>query len=148
MTNTLAHPDVTGDGLSLAVRVGAGIDKDVASAGFWTPGSIFKSGSASQVVPCGWLDRGRAGASQRVRMPREFVVFSGKSALSERMMANLKTRTSADHRRHDGFHPGPTWSASGIVGRVLRPKRTIFMINPLRDCFSRGMIEFRNPSPQ
>ncbi|UPJ39021.1 MULTISPECIES: hypothetical protein [unclassified Bradyrhizobium] len=71
MTNTLAHPDVIGDGLSLAVRVGAGIDKDVASAGFWTPGSIFKSGSASQVVPYGWLDRGR--------MPREFVVFSGKS---------------------------------------------------------------------
>lgn len=54
------------DGLSLAVRVGAAIDKDVASAGFWTPGSVFKSGSASQVVPCGWLDRGRAGASQRV----------------------------------------------------------------------------------
>ncbi|WP_247564611.1 hypothetical protein [Bradyrhizobium sp. 151] len=79
MTNTLAHPDVIGDGLSLAVRVGAGIDKDVASAGFWMPGSIFKSGSASQVVPYGWLDRGRAGASQRVRMPREFVVFSGKS---------------------------------------------------------------------
>ncbi|MET4447454.1 hypothetical protein ABIB75_005755 [Bradyrhizobium sp. GM2.2] len=46
MTNTLAHPDVTSDGLSLAVRVGAAIDKDVASAGFWTPGSVFKSGSA------------------------------------------------------------------------------------------------------
>lgn len=42
MTNTLAHPDVIGDGLSLAVRVGAGIDKDVASAGFWTPGSILQ----------------------------------------------------------------------------------------------------------
>lgn len=38
MTNTLAHPDVTGDGLSLAVRVGAAIDKDVASPASGRPG--------------------------------------------------------------------------------------------------------------
>ncbi|MGY8663824.1 FAD-dependent oxidoreductase [Bradyrhizobium sp. UFLA05-109] len=59
--NTLAHPDVTGDGIAVAARLGAAIDNDVASAGFWTPVSILKSGSHSQVVPYGWLDRGRPG---------------------------------------------------------------------------------------
>ncbi|GGI31437.1 MULTISPECIES: FAD-dependent oxidoreductase [Bradyrhizobium] len=59
--DTLAHPDATGDGISLATRLGAAIDNNVASAGFWTPVSILKSGSSSQVVPYGWLDRGRPG---------------------------------------------------------------------------------------
>lgn len=59
--DTLAHPDVAGDGIAVAARLGAAIDNDVASAGFWTPVSILKSGSRSQVVPYGWLDRGRPG---------------------------------------------------------------------------------------
>ncbi|MCK1531558.1 FAD-dependent oxidoreductase [Bradyrhizobium sp. 160] len=59
--DTLAHPDATGDGIRLATRRGAAIDNDVASAGFWTPVSILKSGSCSQIVPYGWLDRGRPG---------------------------------------------------------------------------------------
>ncbi|GGI26073.1 MULTISPECIES: FAD-dependent oxidoreductase [Bradyrhizobium] len=59
--DTLAHVDVVGDGISLASRLGAAIDNNVASAGFWTPVSILKSGSSSQVVPYGWLDRGRPG---------------------------------------------------------------------------------------
>jgi 3-oxosteroid 1-dehydrogenase len=59
--DTLVHPDVTGDGIGLAARIGAGIDNDVASAGFWTPVSILKTRGGSQVVPYGWLDRGRPG---------------------------------------------------------------------------------------
>ncbi|MGL3104223.1 FAD-dependent oxidoreductase [Bradyrhizobium sp. BR 1432] len=58
---TLAHPDVTGDGIKLATKLGAAIDNDVASAGFWTPVSVLRSGSAEQIVPYGWLDRGRPG---------------------------------------------------------------------------------------
>lgn len=59
--DTLAHADVTGDGINLATKLGAAIDKDVASAGFWTPVSMFRSGTGSQIVPYGWLDRGRPG---------------------------------------------------------------------------------------
>ncbi|WOH80175.1 FAD-dependent oxidoreductase [Bradyrhizobium sp. BEA-2-5] len=59
--DTLAHSDVTGDGIGLATKVGAGIDNHVASAGFWTPVSILKTRRGSQVVPYGWLDRGRPG---------------------------------------------------------------------------------------
>ncbi|WP_050399984.1 FAD-dependent oxidoreductase [Bradyrhizobium embrapense] len=58
---TLAHADVQGDGIGLATALGAAIDKDVASAGFWTPVSILKRASGSQIVPYGWLDRGRPG---------------------------------------------------------------------------------------
>lgn len=59
--DTLAHADVTGDGINLASKLGAAIDKDVASAGFWTPVSMLRSGTGSQIVPYGWLDRGRPG---------------------------------------------------------------------------------------
>ncbi|SFI63494.1 FAD-dependent oxidoreductase [Bradyrhizobium sp. Gha] len=59
--DTLAHRDVTGDGLALAGKLGAAIDNDVASSGFWTPVSILRNGRSSQVVPYGWLDRGRPG---------------------------------------------------------------------------------------
>ncbi|MGY3342651.1 MULTISPECIES: FAD-dependent oxidoreductase [unclassified Bradyrhizobium] len=59
--DTLAHSDVTGDGLALAGKLGAAIDNDVASSGFWTPVSILRNGRSSQVVPYGWLDRGRPG---------------------------------------------------------------------------------------
>ncbi len=58
---TLAHPDVTGDGIALATKLGGEVDKDVASAGFWTPVSILNTASSSQIVPYGWLDRGRPG---------------------------------------------------------------------------------------
>lgn len=59
--DTLAHPDVMGDGIGLATKVGAGIDNEVASAGFWTPVSILEARGGSQVIPYGWLDRGRPG---------------------------------------------------------------------------------------
>ncbi|MGY3610414.1 MULTISPECIES: FAD-dependent oxidoreductase [unclassified Bradyrhizobium] len=71
--DTLAHPDVTGDGIGLATKLGAAIDNDVASAGFWTPVSILKSGSQSQVVPYGWLDRGRPGVIAVGPNARRFV---------------------------------------------------------------------------
>ncbi|MET4218968.1 hypothetical protein ABIB00_004189 [Bradyrhizobium sp. LB14.3] len=88
--------DVTGDGLSLAVRVGAAIDKDVASVGFCTPGSIFKSGSASQVVPCDWLDRGRPAASQCVNAKRIRRLRRNQPYRNfMKMTAGTETRTSA-----------------------------------------------------
>ncbi|WGD51215.1 FAD-dependent oxidoreductase [Bradyrhizobium sp. CB1650] len=59
--DTLAHSDVTGDGIALAGKLGAAIDNDVASSGFWTPVSILRNGRSSQLVPYGWLDRGRPG---------------------------------------------------------------------------------------
>ncbi|MGY3622136.1 FAD-dependent oxidoreductase [Bradyrhizobium sp. USDA 10063] len=71
--DTLAHTDVTGDGIVLASRIGAAIDNDVASAGFWTPVSILKSGSGAQVVPYGWLDRGRPGVIAVGPNARRFV---------------------------------------------------------------------------
>lgn len=71
--DTLAHPDVTGDGISLATKLGAAIDNDVASAGFWTPVSILTSGSGSQLVPYGWLDRGRPGVIAVGPNARRFV---------------------------------------------------------------------------
>jgi len=71
--DTLAHPDVTGDGIVLAKKLGAAIDKDVASAGFWTPVSILKSGAQSQIVPYGWLDRGRPGVIAVAPNGRRFV---------------------------------------------------------------------------
>ncbi|WP_164939705.1 FAD-dependent oxidoreductase [Bradyrhizobium zhanjiangense] len=70
---TLAHADVNGDGIGLATTLGAAIDKDVASAGFWTPVSILKRGSGSQVVPYGWLDRGRPGVIAVGPNARRFV---------------------------------------------------------------------------
>ncbi|WP_271596537.1 FAD-dependent oxidoreductase [Bradyrhizobium sp. CCBAU 25360] len=71
--DTLAHPDVMGDGIELAKKVGAAVDKDVASAGFWTPVSILKTGSTSRVVPYGWLDRGRPGVIAVAPNGRRFV---------------------------------------------------------------------------
>ncbi|WP_407193256.1 FAD-dependent oxidoreductase [Bradyrhizobium sp. STM 3566] len=71
--NTLVHPDVIGEGIELAKRVGAAVDKDVASAGFWTPVSILKMGNISQVVPYGWLDRGRPGVIAVAPNGRRFV---------------------------------------------------------------------------
>ncbi|QHP66394.1 FAD-dependent oxidoreductase [Bradyrhizobium sp. LCT2] len=71
--DTLAHPDVTGDGIGLATKVGAAVDKDVASAGFWTPVSILKTRSTSQVIPYGWLDRGRPGVIAVAPNGRRFV---------------------------------------------------------------------------
>ena len=70
---TLAHADVNGDGIGLATTLGAAIDKDVASAGFWTPVSILKRGSGSQVVPYCWLDRGRPGVIAVGPNARRFV---------------------------------------------------------------------------
>ncbi|MCS3689365.1 3-oxosteroid 1-dehydrogenase [Bradyrhizobium elkanii] len=70
---TLAHPDVNGDGIRLATKLGAAIDKDVASAGFWTPVSILKRASSSQIVPYGWLDRGRPGVIAVGPNARRFV---------------------------------------------------------------------------
>lgn len=67
---TLAHADVNGDGIGLATMLGAAIDEDVASAGFWTP---VKRGSGSQVVPYDWLDRGRPGVSAVGPNARRFV---------------------------------------------------------------------------
>lgn len=71
--DTLAHPDANGDGIALAARLGAAIDNDVASAGFWTPVSILKSSSRSQLVPYGWLDRGRPGVIAVGPNARRFV---------------------------------------------------------------------------
>ncbi|WP_416356597.1 FAD-binding protein [Aureimonas phyllosphaerae] len=60
--HTLAHPDVTGDGISAARRAGATVDTEGASAGFWTPISLLNDGkSPVKSVPYGWLDRGRPG---------------------------------------------------------------------------------------
>ncbi|MEY9473040.1 hypothetical protein ABH992_005439 [Bradyrhizobium yuanmingense] len=70
---TLAHADVNGDRIGLATTLGAAIDKDVASAGFWSPVSILKRGSGSQVVPYGWLDRGRPGVIAVGPNARRFV---------------------------------------------------------------------------
>jgi len=70
---TLAHADVNGDGIGLATTLAAAIDKDVASAGFWTPASILKRGSGSQVVPYGSLDRGRPGVIAVGPNARRFV---------------------------------------------------------------------------
>ncbi|MCC8935630.1 FAD-dependent oxidoreductase [Bradyrhizobium sp. Arg68] len=70
---TLAHADVNGDGIGLATALGAVVDKDVASAGFWTPVSILKRGRGSQVVPYGWLDRGRPGVIAVGPNARRFV---------------------------------------------------------------------------
>ncbi|RWG06147.1 MAG: FAD-dependent oxidoreductase [Mesorhizobium sp.] len=58
---TLAHPDVTGDGIELARGIGAAVDNEVASAGFWTPVSLLNTPRGKQTIPYGWLDRGRPG---------------------------------------------------------------------------------------
>lgn len=71
--DTLAHSDVTGDGIIMATKIGAAIDNNVASAGFWTPVSILKNGSASHTVPYGWLDRGRPGVIAVGPNARRFV---------------------------------------------------------------------------
>jgi 3-oxosteroid 1-dehydrogenase len=61
-SHTLAHFDVTGDGIRLAQQVGASLDTVVASPGFWTPVSLLKSrNEGTTIVPYGWLDRGRPG---------------------------------------------------------------------------------------
>lgn len=70
---TLAHPDVTGDGIDLAVAVGAAVDNDVASAGFWTPVSLLKTPKGNEIVPYGWLDRGRPGVIAVGPNARRFV---------------------------------------------------------------------------
>ncbi|MEX3672341.1 FAD-dependent oxidoreductase [Paraburkholderia phenoliruptrix] len=58
---TLTHPDVTGDGINLALQAGASVDTEVRSAGFWTPVSLLGENGKQQTVPYGWLDRGRPG---------------------------------------------------------------------------------------
>ncbi|MGX5805387.1 FAD-dependent oxidoreductase [Bradyrhizobium sp. Arg314] len=70
---TLAHPDVTGDGIELATGVGAAVDNDVASAGFWTPVSLLKTRKGNKTVPYGWLDRGRPGVIAVGPSARRFV---------------------------------------------------------------------------
>lgn len=61
-SQTLVHPDVVGDGISIARKAGATTDTNVASAGFWTPVSLLSNKSGGQqTVPYGWLDRGRPG---------------------------------------------------------------------------------------
>ncbi|MGY8684394.1 FAD-dependent oxidoreductase [Bradyrhizobium sp. UFLA05-153] len=94
--NTLAHPDVTGDGIALGARLGAAIDSDVASAGFWTPVSILNSGSRSQVVPYGWLDRGRPGVLAVGPSARRFVNES--NSYHDICMAMFKNGYPADKR--------------------------------------------------
>jgi len=59
---SLVHPDVTGDGITIARKIGASVDTAVASAGFWTPVSLLRQTPGKQLtVPYGWLDRGRPG---------------------------------------------------------------------------------------
>ncbi|MEQ1954701.1 FAD-dependent oxidoreductase [Mesorhizobium sp. CN2-181] len=70
---TLAHPDVTGDGIELAREVGGMVDTDVASAGFWTPVSLLKTRQGHKTVPYGWLDRGRPGVIAVGPNARRFV---------------------------------------------------------------------------
>jgi 3-oxosteroid 1-dehydrogenase len=59
---TLCAPEAQGDGITAASSIGAWVDRDVASPGFWTPVSRLKGANGRQsVVPYGWLDRGRPG---------------------------------------------------------------------------------------
>ncbi|WP_306256776.1 FAD-dependent oxidoreductase [Pararhizobium sp. IMCC21322] len=59
---TLCAPEVQGDGINAARSIGASVDADVASPGFWTPVSRLKNKDGSTaIVPYGWLDRGRPG---------------------------------------------------------------------------------------
>ncbi|TYO61127.1 FAD-dependent oxidoreductase [Bradyrhizobium hipponense] len=94
--DTLAHPDVTGDGITLATGLGGAIDNNVASAGFWTPVSILKSGSSSQLVPYGWLDRGRPGVIAVGPNARRFVNES--NSYHDICLAMFKSGYPADKR--------------------------------------------------
>lgn len=59
---TLCAPEATGDAIQAARRVGADVDTDTASPGFWTPVSRLKGrDGTTTLVPYGWLDRGRPG---------------------------------------------------------------------------------------
>jgi len=59
---TLCAPEAEGDGITAATSIGAWVDRDVTSPGFWTPVSRLKGANGRQsVVPYGWLDRGRPG---------------------------------------------------------------------------------------
>ena len=61
-TVTICAGEATGDGIAAARRIGASIDKNAASPGFWTPVSRLKNKDGSDsIVPYGWLDRGRPG---------------------------------------------------------------------------------------
>lgn len=59
---TVCAPEAEGDGITAASSIGAWVDRDVASPGFWTPVSRLKGANGRlSVVPYGWLDRGRPG---------------------------------------------------------------------------------------
>lgn len=59
---TLCAPSVQGDGITAGREVGAAVDQNVSSPGFWTPVSRLKNKDGSTtIVPYGWLDRGRPG---------------------------------------------------------------------------------------
>ena len=61
-SQTLVHEDVKGEAIQLARHLGASLDTEVASPGFWTPVSLLPTKSSeAQIVPYGWLDRGRPG---------------------------------------------------------------------------------------
>lgn len=60
--DTLCAADNQGDGIIAARTIGAALDLNVASPGFWTPVSHMKNKDGSTaIVPYGWLDRGRPG---------------------------------------------------------------------------------------
>ena len=60
-SETLVDSSNTGDGINVAKKIGAQIDNDVASPGYWTPISLMKKKDENLVVPYGWFDRGRPG---------------------------------------------------------------------------------------
>ena len=60
-SETLVDTSNTGDGISVAKNIGAQIDNEVASPGYWTPISLMKNKDEKLVVPYGWFDRGRPG---------------------------------------------------------------------------------------
>jgi 3-oxosteroid 1-dehydrogenase len=61
--HSLASPGNTGDAIRAAVSVGAALDADLPSPGFWTPASVAPDGRGGEIVyPYGHLDRGKPGA--------------------------------------------------------------------------------------
>lgn len=73
-SRTLAVDENTGDGIAVAQSIGATLDTDIASPGFWTPASLSRSARGQAVtVPYGYFDRAKPGLIAVNRSGRRFV---------------------------------------------------------------------------
>lgn len=71
---SLASPGNTGDAVRTATAIGAALDTEVRSPGFWTPASVARDAHGRETVfPYGHLDRGKPGAIIVDRSGRRFV---------------------------------------------------------------------------